>query len=82
MQLTQCDILLQYMQKNGSITGLESVMLGVMNYKGRIFDLRQAGHKIETVMETKANSYGEKKTYARYVLKDEDREVVANALPE
>ena len=72
MLLTQCDILLQYMQKHGSITGMESVMLGVMNYKGRIFDLRKAGHEIMTKMETVTNSYGEKKTYARYYLVEEE----------
>ena len=64
----QCTNLLNHMEKYGSITGMESINLGVMNYKGRINDLRRAGFPIETVMETKTNSNGERKTYARYSL--------------
>ena len=65
----QCEILLNHMQIHGSVTGMESIRLGVMNYKGRINDLRKAGFAIETKMETRINSAGEKKTYARYILK-------------
>lgn len=64
----QCATLLNYMEKHGSITGMESINLGVMNYKGRINDLRRAGFHIETDRETKTNSDGTKKTYARYRL--------------
>jgi len=66
---TQVEVLLHYLQENGSITGMECITeLGIMNYKGRICDLRQLGYKIRTVMETKVNARGEKKTFARYIL--------------
>lgn len=64
----QCTTLLNHMEKYGSITGMESINLGVMNYKGRINDLRRAGFPIKTEWETRTNSKGEKKTYARYTL--------------
>ena len=66
--MNQCEKILAYIQKNGSITGMESYALGIMNYKGRINDLRRAGFNIKTRMETHVNSDGEKKTYARYYL--------------
>jgi len=65
----QCEMLLDYMQTHGSITGMESIVtLGIMNYKGRICDLRKLGYPIETTMETKISPDGERKTYARYSL--------------
>ena len=56
------------MQTKGSITGMESFEMGIMNYKGRINDLRKLGFNIKTKMETHVNAKGEKKTYARYYL--------------
>ena len=67
--MTQCEKLLGYMKLYGSVTGLESVVqLGVLNYKGRINDLRKRGFSIKTTMETTTNAQGEKKTFARYSL--------------
>lgn len=66
--MTQCEKLLAYLEQYGSISGLECIMaLGIMNYKGRICDLRQDGYDIETVFETLTNARGEKKTFARYI---------------
>lgn len=66
---TQCEKLLDYMKEHGSVTGMESIMkLGVMNYKGRINDLRRLGVPIKTTMETVTNAQGETKTFARYSL--------------
>ena len=65
--VSQVEKLLTYLQKNGSITGLECINnLGVLNYKARISDLRKLGHNIETVWEIRENIYGETKRYARY----------------
>lgn len=66
--MTQCEKILDYMKEHGSITGMEAIGLGVMNYKGRLFDLRRLGVAIETKMETHTNKAGERKTYARYYL--------------
>lgn len=74
----QCEKLLNYMMIHGSVTGMESInKLGVLNYKGRIFDLRKLGYTIETKYETRINSLGEEKTFARYILKG----VQSNANP-
>ena len=74
----QCKTLLDYMLVHGSVTGMQSINeLGVMNYKGRIFDLRKLGYTIETKYETRINSLGEEKTFARYILKG----VQSNANP-
>lgn len=67
----QVDILLDYLRENGSATGLDIIGLGILNYKGRISDLRKAGYYIVTRMETHTNKKGESKTYARYILKGE-----------
>ena len=66
----QVDLILDYMVRYGSITGLECIeALGVLNYKGRVHDLRKAGYTIQTKWETGQNRRGEKTTYARYYLK-------------
>ena len=52
---SQVDILLDYLKEHRSITGLECIQrLGILNYKGRISDLRKLGHNIETVWEIRS----------------------------
>ena len=66
----QVDILLDYLIVHESITGLECIhKLGILNYKGRICDLRRMGYTIKTKMVTSVNQAGESKTFARYYLK-------------
>lgn len=66
--MNQYEIMLDYMKQNGSITGMESYDIGVMNYKARISELRRMGYDIESVPETGINRYGRKINYTRYVL--------------
>lgn len=66
--MTQCEQILDMMQRNGSVTGMDCYEAGIMNYKGRVNDLRNLGFNIVTKMETKTNAKGEKKTFARYYL--------------
>lgn len=65
---TQLAKLYEHLKTHGSVTGMECIEMGIMNYKGRICELRNFGVPIKTTMETKVNSKGEKKTYARYTL--------------
>ena len=59
---------------HGSVTGMQSINdLGVMNYKGRICDLRKMGYAIETKYISKMNRQGEMKTFALYTLKGAPR---------
>lgn len=67
--MTQCERVLDYMQKFGSITAAEAVMdLGVYRLSARISDLKSEGYKIADVMESGKNRYGEKTSYKRYSL--------------
>lgn len=67
--MSQCEKILKYIEEHGSISGLESILqLGVINYRGRISDLRQSGVQIEKKMVTETNAAGERKTFARYYL--------------
>ena len=67
----QVDLLLDYLMVNESITGMECINeLGILNYKGRIHDLRKMGYTITTKMVTKLDLLtGETKNYARYFLR-------------
>lgn len=66
--MNQCEQLLDMIRWNGSVTGMDCIKIGIMNYKGRIHDLRKLGFNIEKKMETHVNADGEKKTFARYYL--------------
>lgn len=65
--MTQVEEMYEYLKQNGSITGMEAIGLGIMNYKGRIADLRKLGVSIDTVFESKKNQKGQKVTFARYI---------------
>ena len=69
----QCQMLLDYLHQHGSVTGLQALSeLGIMNYKGRIHDLRKMGYAIRTDYITRMNAHGEVKTFAQYTLKGDD----------
>ena len=65
--MTQVEKLYE-MLKAGPVSGMDCMEKGIMNYKGRIFDLRKLGVAIDTEWATKVNADGEKKTYAVYRL--------------
>lgn len=49
--MTQEQAILNYLQKGNTITALEALeKFGCMNLKGRIWDLKVRGHKIEKQM--------------------------------
>jgi hypothetical protein len=67
--MTQRDMILDFMQRNGGITPLEALEhIGCMRLASRIGELRKRGYDIrsETVYHT--NDYGERKHYSRYTL--------------
>ena len=66
--MNQCEQMLDMMKRNGSVTGMDCIEVGIMNYKGRASDLRKLGFSVKTTMETRINAKGQKKTYARYSL--------------
>jgi hypothetical protein len=67
--MKQVDKLYEYLKQHGSITGMECMTeLGILNYKGRIHDLRSLGVKIVAVRNQTPNAEGEVKPYRRYYL--------------
>ena len=69
--MTQCEKILDYMRRFGSITSAEAMLdLGVYRLAARISDLKDEGHGIRDVMETGKNRFGEKTSYKRYFLEE------------
>lgn len=71
---TQKERLLDYLKRYKCITALEAIRdLGILNLKGRVYDLRQAEHKIEREWVYVVNRWGGKTRVARYKLKEENK---------
>lgn len=69
--MSQVDALYEYLKKHGSITGIECVTeLGILNYKGRVHDLRKLGVSIRAVPNRQPNKDGVVKPYRRYYLEE------------
>ncbi len=65
--MTQTDQILQHLRRHGSITPLEALnQYGIFRAAARVDELRDAGQRIETVMESRNG-----KRYARYVYLSE-----------
>lgn len=68
---TQCDRIVHYMRKNGSITQFEAIgELGVLRLASRIHDLKDAGYSIRGETVTVRNRYNEKCRVKRYRLEE------------
>ena len=68
--MTQNEMILRYLQDNGSITPLDAIReFGCLRLSARIADLRAKGHEIETEIQVSKNRYGNNVGYARYTLK-------------
>ena len=74
MKPTQCQLILEYMRKYGSITPLEALNdIGCMRLASRINDLRSQGIAIGVRMKTGKKRGGGKTTFAEYYLIEEDK---------
>lgn len=68
--MSQNGRIIDYLAKNGSITQLDAMKdLGIMRLGARVFDLKERGYNIQTVMVEDLNRFGEPTRYARYYLK-------------
>lgn len=73
MKSTQCDKVLEYMKRFGSITQIQALSdIGCMRLASRISDLRQQGYPIGRRMKTSKNRYGDDVYFAEYYLIEED----------
>jgi hypothetical protein len=67
--MNQAQKILDYMERNGSITQLEATLeLGITRLGARIYDLKEGGVKIITENEIGKNRDGVTVHYARYRL--------------
>ena len=67
--MTQEEQILDYMERNGSITPLEAMNeFGIMRLGARIYDLKESGVKIITETVTSKNREGKRVRFARYRL--------------
>ena len=67
--MTQEEQILEYMERNGSITPLEAMNeFGIMRLGARIYDLKESGVKIITETVTSRNRAGKRVRFARYRL--------------
>lgn len=70
--MTQCDMILRFMQENGSITQAEAVTeFGCYRLGARIWDLKARGHAIKSDKVTRKNRWGKSVSFARYTLIEE-----------
>lgn len=69
--MTQCEMILRYMQDFGSINPQQAMQdLGVMRLAARVADLKKAGHKITRRTVTGKNRYGVPAIFAEYRLEE------------
>lgn len=68
MAKTQCELVLEWLQKYGKITSLEAMMeLGVGRLASRIWELKEEGYPITMTMV-----YKNRKRYGVYTLEGTD----------
>jgi hypothetical protein len=72
MKDTQCDKVLEYMRRFGSITQIDALRdIGCMRLASRISDLRHRGYAIGRRMKISKNRYGEDVCFAEYYLEED-----------
>ena len=74
MRTSQCEKILDYMQKHGGITQLDAFLdIGCWRLASRISDLKKRGYAINREMIKVKNRYGESIPVARYSLRDVEK---------
>ena len=69
--MTQTEMILEHMQKNGGITQADAIRLfGCYRLGARVYDLKERGIDVQKTMVPGVNRYGKRTRYARYFLND------------
>ena len=69
MKSTQCTRLIDYLKRNGRITGYDALIeLGIFRCASRISELRKAGWDIRSERTKVLNRWGESAVVADYIL--------------
>ena len=64
--MTQCQMILQMMEENGSVSTMEAYAEGITRCASRIHDLRKMGYQIESETVYAVNRFGKRIHYSRY----------------
>lgn len=68
-KLTQCDRIIDYLKRYGSITSWQAYAdLGITQLAARVFQLKERGYRFETERVNTKNRMGEKTHYDIYRL--------------
>lgn len=71
--LPQCERILKYMRKHGSISALEGMTkLGIYRLASRIHDLKRRGYNIVGETKTGKNRFGESTSFKVYRLVEKE----------
>ena len=69
MKLTQKEKVLRHLQEVGALTPVQAFFdYSIMRLATRIFELKEDGYDIETIMLKSENKFGEPVRYAQYKL--------------
>jgi len=69
MKLTQKEKVLRHLQEVGALTPVQAFFdYSIMRLATRIFELKEDGYDIETIMLKSQNKFGEPVRYAQYKL--------------
>lgn len=73
MKITQCQRIIDYMRKFGSISTIEAFNdLGVARLASRIHDLKGQGYNITSEIKSSKNRYGESVSFKVYSLVEKE----------
>ena len=64
--MTQCEKIMDYMDKHGEITQRDAIKLGCYRLSARIFDLKEQGFKIDSFRRSVINADGSESTIGVY----------------
>ena len=79
--MTQNSMILDYLERNGSITQAEAInQFGCYRLGARIWELKERGFQIIRHMEEGTNRFGSRTRYARYSLGGADGKSIDTAL--
>ena len=74
MKATQCERIVEYMRRFGSISTLEAFNdLGVARLASRIHDLKSQGYVITSETKTAKNRFGENTSFKGYKLLEDNK---------
>lgn len=72
--MTQCELIIRYLEEHGSITTYESYSkLFITRLPSRIYDLKKRGYDFDEEWIKKKNIYGKTVTFKKYTLRKEEK---------